>query len=106
MHKNKALLDGFTHIATTILNVIEYPPILELKDRLLIFYPTKEDYELALKIMIKLRKVGKPVNVVDVILASIAINRGLVVVTDDKDFEQIRAVEERLRVQPFVRSDG
>lgn len=105
MRKNKALLDGFTRIATTILNVIEYPPILELKDRLIIFYPTKEDYEQALKIMIKLRKVRKPVNVVDVILTSIAINRGLVVVTDDKDFEQIRAVEERLRVQPFVRPD-
>ena len=100
-----ALTECLTRIATSVLNFIEYPPILELKDRLLIFYPTKEDYELALKIMIKLRKVGKPVNVVDVILASIAINRGLVVVTDDKDFEQIGAVEERLRVQHFVRFD-
>ena len=55
--------------------------------------------------MIKLRKVGKPVNVVDIVLASIAINRGLVVVTDDKDFEQIKAVEERLKIQSLVGSN-
>ncbi|BDB99353.1 type II toxin-antitoxin system VapC family toxin [Saccharolobus caldissimus] len=86
-------------IITSILNVIEYPPILDLKDKLLAIYPTKANYELALKIMIKLRKVGKPVNVVDIILASIAINHNMIVITNDRDFDLIKKVEEKLEIQ-------
>ncbi|WP_054837303.1 hypothetical protein [Metallosphaera hakonensis] len=86
-------------IVTTILNVIEYPPILDLGGKLLVIYPTKEDYELTLRIMIELRKVGTPVNVVDVVLASIAINRNMVVVSNDKDFEFIKKVDNRLEIQ-------
>lgn len=82
---------------TSILNVIEYPSILDLKERLLIVYPMKGDYELALinlrKTLINLRKIGELVNVVDIILSSIAINRNMIVVTNDIDFELIRKVE-------------
>ncbi|BDC19831.1 hypothetical protein HS5_27210 [Acidianus sp. HS-5] len=49
--------------------------------------------------MIKLRKIGEPVNVVDIILASIAINRNMIVVTNDKGFESIRKVEENLKIE-------
>jgi len=65
----------------------------------LVVYPTKEDYELALKIMVKLRKIGKPVNVVDIILASIAINHNMIVVTNDRDFDLIKKVEDKLEIQ-------
>ncbi|HII73330.1 TPA: PIN domain nuclease [Sulfurisphaera tokodaii] len=82
-----------------MLNVIEYPPILNLRNKLLVVYPTKEDYELALKIMVKLRKIGKPVNVVDIILASIAINHNMIVVTNDRDFDLIKKVEDKLEIQ-------
>jgi hypothetical protein len=84
-------------VITSILNVIEYPSILDLKERLLIVYPMKGDYELALinlrKTLINLRKIGELVNVVDIILSSIAINRNMIVVTNDIDFELIRKVE-------------
>ncbi|BFI74113.1 type II toxin-antitoxin system VapC family toxin [Sulfurisphaera ohwakuensis] len=65
----------------------------------MVVYPTKEDYELALKIMVKLRKIGNPVNVVDIILASIAINHNMIVVTNDRDFELIKKVEDKLEIQ-------
>ncbi|BAK54518.1 hypothetical protein STK_13014 [Sulfurisphaera tokodaii str. 7] len=65
----------------------------------MVVYPTKEDYELALKIMVKLRKIGKPVNVVDIILASIAINHNMIVVTNDRDFDLIKKVEDKLEIQ-------
>jgi len=84
------LLSKFNYVITSILNVIEYPSILDLKERLLIVYPMKGDYELAL---INLRKIGELVNVVDIILSSIAINRNMIVVTNDIDFESIRKVE-------------
>lgn len=87
------MLSKFNYVITSILNVIEYPSILDLKERLLIVYPMKGDYELALKIMINLRKIGELVNVVDIILSSIAINRNMIVVTNDIDFESIRKVE-------------
>lgn len=84
------MLSKFNYVITSILNVIEYPSILDLKERLLIVYPMKGDYELAL---INLRKIGELVNVVDIILSSIAINRNMIVVTNDIDFESIRKVE-------------
>jgi len=91
------LLSKFNYVITSILNVIEYPSILDLKERLLIVYPMKGDYELALinlrKTLINLRKIGELVNVVDIILSSIAINRNMIVVTNDIDFELIRKVE-------------
>ncbi|WP_425585279.1 type II toxin-antitoxin system VapC family toxin [Sulfurisphaera tokodaii] len=73
--------------------------MLNLRNKLLVVYPTKEDYELALKIMVKLRKIGKPVNVVDIILASIAINHNMIVVTNDRDFDLIKKVEDKLEIQ-------
>ncbi|WP_420825193.1 type II toxin-antitoxin system VapC family toxin [Sulfurisphaera tokodaii] len=99
MYKNRTLQDKLDFIITSILNVIEYPPILNLRNKLLVVYPTKEDYELALKIMVKLRKIGKPVNVVDIILASIAINHNMIVVTNDRDFDLIKKVEDKLEIQ-------
>ncbi|WP_346729570.1 type II toxin-antitoxin system VapC family toxin [Acidianus sp. HS-5] len=99
IYKNRVLLSRLNHVITSILNVIEYPPILKLGDKLIVIYPSKDDYELAIKIMIKLRKIGEPVNVVDIILASIAINRNMIVVTNDKGFESIRKVEENLKIE-------
>jgi hypothetical protein len=46
--------------------------------------------------MIRLRKIGKLVNVVDIILASIAINHNMIVITNDRDFDLIKKVEEKL----------
>ncbi len=79
--------------------MIEYPPVIELRDKLIIIYPNKKDYDLSLEIMIKLRKVGKPVGSVDILISAIAINRGLTLVTNDKDFFAIKEVEPRLVIE-------
>ncbi|AAK41138.1 type II toxin-antitoxin system VapC family toxin [Saccharolobus solfataricus] len=49
--------------------------------------------------MVKLRKIGEPVNAVDIILSSIALNRDMIIVTNDNDFESIKKVEERLKIE-------
>ena len=69
---------------TTIFNLIEFPKALELD--LTVLYPSKSDYNLALKISTELLKIGKPIPAVDVIISAIAINNGLKVVTRDKHF--------------------
>ncbi|MCY0882408.1 MAG: type II toxin-antitoxin system VapC family toxin [Acidianus infernus] len=49
--------------------------------------------------MVKLRKIGEPVSAVDIILSSIALNRGMIIVSNDNDFESIKKVEERLKIE-------
>jgi predicted nucleic acid-binding protein len=48
--------------------------------------------------MIKSRRVGKSVGIVDLLFASIAIQRGMIVVSNDKDLEIIKEVEPRLEI--------
>ena len=69
---------------TTIFNLIEFPKALELD--LVVLYPSKSDYNLALKISTELLKIGKPIPAVDVLISAIAINNNLRVVTRDKHF--------------------
>lgn len=80
---------------TTIFNIIEYPPALLLKG-LVVLYPLRKDFERALKIQIRLRKKGTPIPAIDVLIASIALNRGLKVLSRDKHFELIKHVEPEL----------
>ncbi len=62
-------------------------------------YPTREDYELATRLQIRLRRIGRAVGAVDLPVASIAVRRGMEVVTSDRDFESIVGVEPRLRLK-------
>jgi len=78
------------HGYTTIFNLIEFPKALELD--LTVLYPSKSDYNLALKISIELLKIGKPIPAVDVIISAIAINNQLKVVTKDKHFLFVKDV--------------
>ena len=56
-----------------------------------------------IKIAQKLLKIGKPVGSIDIVLASVALERNLVLVTVDKDFERIKEVipELHIRFEPF-----
>ena len=58
---------------TTIFNLIEYPKALERE--LEILWPKKEDFYKSIEIMNKLLKEGRPVPVIDVLIASMCINR-------------------------------
>jgi len=83
---------------TTALNVVEYPPSLALGG-LRVIYPTREDYEVAIRLQIRLRRIGRAVGAIDLLVASVAVRRNLEVVTSDRDFEAIAEVEPRLRLK-------
>ena len=69
---------------------IEFPKALELN--LTVLYPSKSDYNLALKISTELLKIGKPIPAVDVVISAIAINKKLRIVTRDKHFLFVKDV--------------
>ena len=82
---------------TTIFNLIEYPKALERE--LEILWPKKEDFYKSIEIMNKLLKEGKPVPVIDVLIASMCINRGLKLLTRDKHFRWIKEIEPHFKVK-------
>jgi len=86
LYKKNEKIQGYT----TIFNLIEFPKALELN--LTVLYPSKSDYNLALKISTELLKIGKPIPAVDVIISAIAINNGLRVITRDKHFLFVKDV--------------
>jgi|Deesub1362A_J573_1020465.scaffolds.fasta_scaffold01020_12 hypothetical protein len=88
------------HGYTTIFNLIEFPKAAELD--LKVIFPSKSDYTLALKISTELMQVGKPIPAVDAIIAAIAMNNGLKVVTKDKHFLFVKEVRGDFEV--FVES--
>ncbi|MBI2445310.1 type II toxin-antitoxin system VapC family toxin [Candidatus Micrarchaeota archaeon] len=47
----------------------------------------------------RLREAGSPVGTVDILIASMAINRNLSLITKDGDFEKIQAVEKKLKIE-------
>ncbi len=81
---------------TTIFNIIEFPKTLELD--LTVLYPSKSDYNLAIKISTELLKIGKPIPAVDAIISAIAINKGLKLVTKDRHFLFVKEVVEDFNV--------
>ena len=79
-------LDGYT----TILNLIEFPKAIEFNLR--VMFPSKSDYYLALRISTELLKTGKPIPAVDSVIAAVALNNKLKLVTKDKHFLLIKNV--------------
>ncbi|ASJ13774.1 PIN domain-containing protein [Thermococcus radiotolerans] len=86
-------LNGYT----TVLNVVEFPRALELG--LTVITPSLEDYLLAIKISQAMVRKGTPVPAVDAIVAAVAMNRELTLVTKDKHFEWINEEFKELRLQ-------
>jgi len=100
MEENKVLdtsllITGSSGI-TTIFNIIEYPPAYE---KCSVIWPKREDYTRALAIASKLRRAGRPVGAVDIIIASICINRALVLASRDEDFKVIKEIDPSLKLE-------
>lgn len=91
--KSRKKLEGYT----TVLNVVEFPRALELG--LTVITPSLEDYLLAIKISQTMVRRGTPVPAVNAVVASVAINRELTLVTRDKHFEWIKEEFEGLKLQ-------
>ena len=84
--KQRKQLRGYT----TILNVVEFPKLLKLK--LTVIYPSKSDYNLAIKLSKDLLKIGKPIPAIDIIIAAVALNRNMKLVTTDNHFAAIQKI--------------
>ncbi len=85
-------LDGYT----TILNLIEFPKAMDFDLR--VMFPSKSDYHLALMISTELLKIGKPIPAVDSIIAAVAINNKLKLVTKDKRFLWVKEFNKGFKV--------
>jgi len=90
------LIDGVMGL-TTVLNIIEYPKALDVQNE--IIWPTQNDYRVAIDIMINLRKSGKPIPAIDVLLAAICINRNFTLVTKDRHFGYIKSIREEFSLE-------
>ena len=102
LYDTSKLIDAYRkgetlHGYTTILNLIEFPKAMDFNLRVL--FPSKSDYNLALVISTELIKLGKPIPAVDSVIAAVALNNGLKVVTKDKHFLFIKEVKGDFRVE-------
>ncbi|MBI2144826.1 PIN domain-containing protein [Candidatus Woesearchaeota archaeon] len=84
------------HGITTLFSIIEYPPALETCQ---IVLPDSNDFTKTIDISKKLRKIGKPIGTVDILIASTCINKGFELVTKDSDYENVKAVEPEFRLK-------
>jgi len=75
---------------------VEFPRALELG--LTVITPSLEDYLLAVRISQAMVKRGTPVPAVDAVVAAVAMNRELTLVTRDKHFEWIKEEFGELRL--------
>ena len=92
-YREKETVDG----CTTILNIIEFPKAIEFNLRVL--FPSKSDYNLALIISTELLKAGKPIPAVDSVIAAVALNNRLKLVTKDKHFLMIKEIKKEFKVE-------
>ena len=82
---------------TTILNVVEFPKATTLD--LTVITPSLNDYLLSIEISQAMVERGTPVPAVDMIVAAVALNRELTLVSRDKHFLFIREVYQDLKLQ-------
>ena len=90
---NKIRKRGIIDENITVVTLIEYPSILEyagFKGNIIL--PTIKDYYTAYEIQKRLMQRGKMKGFADILIASIAINNGEELITDDKDFTDIAEV--------------
>lgn len=81
---------------TTVFSIIEFPPASKYCD---ILKPNNNDYKKSLDIAWRLRKIGKPIGAIDMIIASMCINRNLQLLTKDRDFEVIKQLEPKFKLK-------
>lgn len=75
---------------TTVITVIEYPPVLEYaRFTGKVYYPILEDFKTAHDIQKDLYKTGKMKGFADLLIATICINNKERLITKDTDFNDI-----------------
>ncbi len=94
LKSGKRNVKGFT----TILNIIEFPKALDLKE-LAVIYPTLDDYDESLKISAALLLKGTPLPAVDILIAAVCIRRNLALCTADNHFTIIKSARKTFRLE-------
>ena len=94
LKSGKRNVKGFT----TILNIIEFPKALDLKE-LAVIYPTLDDYDESLKISAALLRKGTPLPAIDILVASICVRRNLTLCTADQHFTSIKSVRNTFKLE-------
>ena len=74
----------------TIFSVVEYPPCSDKSFD--VIFPDIMDYMKSIEIANKLRKIGKTIGAIDIMIASMCLNRSAKLITKDKDFKVIREI--------------
>src|SRR4030042_4191448 len=85
------------HTFTTILNVIEHPPVVNCDD-LVVIHPSLDNYAHSLDYAIKLRIKGTPIPVIDLVIGAIAVDHKLCLVTSDAHFNYFQEIEPNLHI--------
>ncbi|MBI5226444.1 PIN domain-containing protein [Candidatus Micrarchaeota archaeon] len=81
----------------TVFTLVEHPEADRPYRRAL--FPSLSDYKTAIAISNVLQRKGMGVGAIDILIASMALNRNLAVITKDRDFEKIQAVERKLKIE-------
>lgn len=85
------------HTFTTIFCLIEYP-IIARYEEITIFYPSTINYKEGIKYAVKLRERGIPIPTVDILNGTIAIDKNIYLVSDDKHYELFQSIEPSLKL--------
>ena len=72
----------------TVFSLIEYPPSNSANFDTI--FPETIDYVKAIDIALLLRKKGKMMGAIDIIIAAMCLNRSLTLTTKDKDFKAVK----------------
>ena len=95
LHKDLKSCKNEENLFTTVLNVIEFPIATQL-DCLTILFPLPGSYIKGIEHSTTLRKKGIPMATIDIMIGVLAVEHRLVMITDDKDFENLQKIEPEL----------
>jgi predicted nucleic acid-binding protein len=82
--------------SVTIFTAIEFPVVTAFPKALFVL-PSSVDYTRSIEYACKLREKGTPIPAIDIIIATIVVERDAVLVSDDDHFASFNAVEPRLK---------
>ena len=74
----------------TVFSVVEYPPCGD--EPFEVIFPDVTDYIKAVDVANRLRKIGKPIGAVDILISAMCLNRSARLITNDKDFKNIKEI--------------
>ncbi len=81
----------------TVFTVIEYPKCLVYATE--IIYPEEIDFIKSIELSRQLYQIGKQIGAIDILIASMCINRNLKLKTKDNDFSRIKEIEKSFQLE-------